>query len=184
MRVIAGQWRGRRLAAPAGEALRPTTGRVREALCSLLGERLRGAEVVDLCCGAGCLGIEALSRGAARAHFVDVATPAIQATRRNLALCGAEPERYAVWREDAVRWLQRAPERLGGGTLIVLADPPYGLDLAARIVAELLALPERVPLIVAAVEHAAGAVTVPAPAARFRVRVRRYGKTELTILEV
>ena len=71
MRVIAGDYRGRRLQAPPGAATRPTSDRVREALFSVLGDRVHGAHVLDLFAGSGALGIEALSRGAAEATFVD-----------------------------------------------------------------------------------------------------------------
>ena len=79
MRVIAGTYGGRRLQAPPGTDTRPTADRVREALFSILGDRVHGARVLDLFAGSGALGIEALSRGAAEATFVDKAAPAIRA---------------------------------------------------------------------------------------------------------
>ena len=84
MRVIAGRFGGRRLSAPRGGRTRPTADRVREALFSVLGD-LEGARVLDLFAGSGALGIEALSRGAAEATFVDTAPAALQALRDNLA---------------------------------------------------------------------------------------------------
>src|SRR6185369_7871918 len=84
MRIIAGRLGGRRLAAPRGSATRPTTDRVREALFSALGD-VTGALVCDLYAGTGALGIEALSRGARRAVFIESARPALAALRRNLA---------------------------------------------------------------------------------------------------
>src|SRR5215217_1246585 len=92
MRVIAGRWRGRRLQAPAGAATRPTGDRVREALFSILGDRVVDARVLDLFAGSGALGIEALSRGAAEATFVDNAAPAIRAIGANLEALGADAE--------------------------------------------------------------------------------------------
>src|SRR5947199_10819821 len=83
MRVVAGAYKGRRLQAPRGERTRPTADRVREALFSILGD-VSGTRVLDLFAGSGALGIEALSRGAASATFVDSAPAAITATRRNL----------------------------------------------------------------------------------------------------
>ena len=100
MRVIAGTYGGRRLQAPPGEATRPTSDRVREALFSILGDRVDGARVLDLFAGSGALGLEALSRGAASATFVDSAPAAIRAVRANLAALGAEAE---VVRADALR---------------------------------------------------------------------------------
>src|SRR4051794_25945467 len=90
MRVIAGQYRGRRLTAPRGETTRPTSDRVREALFSILGD-VRGLRVLDLFAGSGALGIEALSRGAAEAVFVDSSKRAADAIRANLSAVGDPP---------------------------------------------------------------------------------------------
>jgi len=79
MRVIAGMWKGRRLKSPSGDEVRPTTDRVKEALFNILGPDVRDCLFLDLCCGAGGLGIEALSRGAAGAVFIDL-------SRKSLAL--------------------------------------------------------------------------------------------------
>jgi 16S rRNA (guanine966-N2)-methyltransferase len=131
LRVIAGRYGGRRLQAPAGEATRPTSDRVREALFSILGDRVRDAAVLDLFAGSGALGIEALSRGAARATFVDSAPPALRALRANLAALGVDAE---VVRADALRWL-RAASRGERQYSLVFLDPPY--RRAAALGAEL-----------------------------------------------
>jgi len=183
LRVTGGVWRGRTLAAPRGEELRPTTGRVREALFSLLGARIAGAEVADLCCGAGALGIEALSRGAALARFVDRSARALALTRENLERCGAPADSWTLVRADAVRWLPRCPAPAPGRPLVVLADPPYATDVAARLLRAALALPPAVPLAVLGLEHAAGAALPVAETGAFAVRQRRYGGTVLTLLE-
>src|SRR3954454_19834846 len=99
MRVIAGEWRGRPLKAPPGAATRPTSDRVREALFSILGARIPGARVLDLFAGSGARGIEALSRGAGSATFVDAAAPAVAAIRANLGALGGEG---VVRRSDAL----------------------------------------------------------------------------------
>ncbi len=101
MRVVAGEFRGRRLRAPRGRRTRPTADRVREALFSMLGD-VAGARVLDLYAGSGALGIEALSRGAASAVFVERDPRAVAAIRRNLDASGAEA---AVRRQDALRFL-------------------------------------------------------------------------------
>ena len=185
MRVIAGAWRGRRLTSLPGEAIRPTTGRVREALFSILGPRVAGAEVADLCCGAGALGIEALSRGATRVAFVDLSPHALRTTEANLRHCGAAPRTWTLVCEDAVAWLTARGRRAGAAPLIVLADPPYAGDLAARLLGALRALPPASGLVVGVVEH--GADEAPAPAAPTadapRESRRVYGRTALTILE-
>lgn len=134
MRVVAGAYGGRRLQAPTGTRTRPTIDRVREALFSILGP-IEGLRVLDLFAGSGALGIEALSRGAASATFVDSAPAAVAAVRRNLASMGAEAE---VRRVDALRWLARAQ----GSYDLVFADPPY--DQAALLAGP---LSERLPAV-------------------------------------
>ena len=114
MRVVAGSFKGRTLHAPRGRSVRPTSDKVRGAIFNVLGD-IEGAVVLDLFAGTGALGIEALSRGAAEATFVDTDTAAVE---RNLAAVGAEA---AVIRRDALRWLGDA----GGRYDLVFADPPY-----------------------------------------------------------
>ncbi len=127
MRVIAGDFKGRRLHTARGMRTRPTADRVREALFSMLGD-VSGARVLDLYAGSGALGIEALSRGADSALFVESDGQALAALRRNLDAVGADA---AVRRQDVVRFLAR-PE----GTFdLVFCDPPYddGPGVAAAL---------------------------------------------------
>jgi len=131
MRVIAGRYGGRRLQAPPGDATRPTSDRVREALFSVLGAQVDGARVLDLFAGSGALGIEALSRGAAEVAFVDSAPAAIRAVRANLEALGAAAE---VRRADARRFLGAASAASRQYDLVFL-DPPY--RLAGRLGGEL-----------------------------------------------
>ncbi|HVF78641.1 MAG TPA: 16S rRNA (guanine(966)-N(2))-methyltransferase RsmD [Solirubrobacteraceae bacterium] len=121
MRVVAGRYRGRRLVAPPGDLTRPTSDRVREALFSVLGPSVQGAHVLDLFAGSGALGIEALSRGAAGAVFVDQAASAVQAIRANLEALGIEAD---VHRIEARSWLRAASARADAYDLVFL-DPPY-----------------------------------------------------------
>jgi 16S rRNA (guanine966-N2)-methyltransferase len=127
VRVIAGEFKGRRLHTARGSRTRPTADRVREALFSMLGD-VSGARVADLYAGSGALGIEALSRGAESALFVERDQRALTALRRNLDAIGADAE---VRRQDVLRFLA-SPE----GTFdLVFCDPPY--DDAPRVAAPL-----------------------------------------------
>ncbi|MBK6899099.1 MAG: 16S rRNA (guanine(966)-N(2))-methyltransferase RsmD [bacterium] len=181
MRIVAGRWRGRRLVAPEGLATRPTTDRTREALFSILGRRVDGAPVVDLCCGAGGLGLEALSRGAAVCDFVDTSPRALAAVRANLAACRAEPGAARLHRADAVAWLTAAGPRLAEGT-ILLADPPYAERTGAALWDLFLDLSARGRLAVAVLEHGGEHALRAAPAG-WRRDDRRYGAATLSLLE-
>ena len=125
MRVVAGEYRGRRLTAPRRAGTRPTQDRVREALFSILGP-MKGLRALDLYAGSGALGIEALSRGAQDATFVDSDPAAIRAVRANLELVGASTAR--VFRADAASFL-RGAVRHGDRWDLVLLDPPYRLAI-------------------------------------------------------
>jgi len=129
LRITGGAWRGRTLSAPAGAACRPTQARVREALFDRLGARVEGARVVDLFAGSGALGLEALSRGAAGAVFVEQDRAALAVLRRNLEALGAA-ESAQVWACDAGAFLDGEVGPALEADLI-LADPPYGTWSAA-----------------------------------------------------
>jgi 16S rRNA (guanine(966)-N(2))-methyltransferase RsmD len=120
VRIVAGSFGGRRISAPPGDATRPTSDRVREALFSVLGP-LDGVRVLDLFAGSGALGLEALSRGAASAVFVDRATAAVAAIRANLDALGLTQE---VRRREARAALRDAAARAEAYDLVFL-DPPY-----------------------------------------------------------
>ena len=130
MRIVAGRHKGRRLRAPAGAGTRPTADKVREALFSILGP-VEGLRVLDLYAGSGALGLEALSRGAGPATFVESARPALAAIRANLDAVGEEAEVVA---SDVLKWLRAAA---GGEAAfdLVFCDPPY--DAAPRIAQQL-----------------------------------------------
>ena len=122
MRVVGGTAGGRRLHAPAGRALRPTSERVREAVFSSLESMggLDGAAVLDLFAGTGALGIEALSRGASHAVFVDADPDALAAVRSNLEATGLTDSGHVV-RSDVVKFLERQNDVFD----VAFADPPY-----------------------------------------------------------
>lgn len=122
MRIIAGQWRGRKLAAPKGEATRPTADRARETLFAMLTSRLgdfEGLAVADLFAGSGALGLEALSRGAESCLFVEQDRAALEAIRANIAALGAGAR--ARIEAGSVMALRAAARPLD----LILADPPY-----------------------------------------------------------
>jgi 16S rRNA (guanine966-N2)-methyltransferase len=131
MRIVGGQFGGRRLILPKDRRVRPTADRVREAWMSILGDALPGARVLDLFAGSGALGLEALSRGAASATFVELNPASLKALKENVSALGAE-DMVTVRRGDAIRYAEKLPERSFD---VVLADPPYTLDYAARLVA-------------------------------------------------
>jgi 16S rRNA (guanine966-N2)-methyltransferase len=145
VRVVAGRFGGRSLQAPRGFATRPTSDRVREALFSILGESVVGAGVLDLFAGSGALGLEALSRGASGATFVDTSPAAVATIRRNLEALGVTAE---VRRQDAVAYLRGASRGARQYDLVFL-DPPYrhasalGQELSAAL-GPVLAPPARV----------------------------------------
>jgi 16S rRNA (guanine966-N2)-methyltransferase len=130
MRVIAGELGGRQLVAPRGWKVRPTSERAREAIFSVLGDRVEGARVLDLYCGTGALAIEALSRGAAHATLVDRDTRAALGNVEHLGL----GERADLVRTDVSRWLAADEEEKACFDL-VFVDAPY--RLADRVGQEL-----------------------------------------------
>lgn len=176
MRVIAGIAKGHRLVAPEGRAVRPTSDRAKEALFSVLMPRLRGAAVVDLFAGSGALGIEALSRGAARVTFVEDAPAALAAMEDNLDHTGL---RDGV---SVVRWdvLTAVEAGLPGAPFdIAVLDPPYDFprdELAAVLTA---LVPHLAAGAVVSVESGRHAGVPPWPPGVLAGRTRRYGDTVL-----
>jgi 16S rRNA (guanine966-N2)-methyltransferase len=163
---VGGTHGGRRLKAPADARVRPTSDRVREAWMSILGDAIPGARVLDLFAGSGALGLEALSRGATSAEFVELHRASLAALAANIDALGVGAV-ATVRKGDAERYA----ERLGPGAFdLVFADPPYTIDYATRLVA----LFRRTPFArILSVEHRADA----APGGD---DTRRYGDTAIT----
>jgi 16S rRNA (guanine966-N2)-methyltransferase len=136
LRLIAGEKGGLALQAPKGQATRPTLGRVRESLFMILRDRLAGGRVLDLFAGCGALGLEALSRGAAEAVFVESARPALDALRANIERAGWT-DRARVVARDAFGVLKRPAPPGDRPFDLILLDPPYHADLAARSLGQL-----------------------------------------------
>jgi 16S rRNA (guanine966-N2)-methyltransferase len=183
MRIIAGRHRGRRLAAPPGETVRPTSDRAREALFNILshGELAAGgipfadAAVLDAFAGTGALGLEALSRGAAAAVFIEQDRDALAILRRNIATLG-ETSRCRIIPGDATR-----PPRASAACAVAFLDPPYRSGLAAAALPALAAAGWFAPGALAVVELAAREpLTIPAGFAVLDERV--YGAARLVFM--
>lgn len=179
VRIVGGSLGGRVLRAPAGRATRPTSEKVREALFNILGS-VEGDHILDLFAGSGALGIEALSRGAARVTFVDAGKPALTAVRANLAQLGVT-DRAEVIAADAVataaRLVPAVPWR------VVFVDPPYASELAQKVV---LALPlsHLAPGAVVVIEHDRRNAPPEELGSLLRTDQRRYGDTMISFFEV
>jgi 16S rRNA (guanine(966)-N(2))-methyltransferase RsmD len=124
LRIIAGRLKGRRIASPSWEGLRPTSDRLRETLFNVLAPRIEGARVLDVFAGTGALGFEALSRGAAHVVFVESDRRAADAIARTASAWGVGRD-YTIHVGDAVEWLRRLAH--GPRFDLILLDPPYSL---------------------------------------------------------
>jgi len=152
LRIIAGSARGRKLFSPGsrgGESIRPTADRAREALFNILGRDLvQGACVLDLFAGTGALGLEALSRGAEAALFVDNSPLALDLIQKNITACGFSDKAHAVrhdllkglffWRQASDRAFGNKNERQAPPFGLIFLDPPYRQGLCARLLTSLL----------------------------------------------
>ena len=184
MRIVGGVHRGRALAAPGDESVRPTSDRAREALFNLLeqgrvargGSRLAGAHVLDAFAGAGALALEALSRGADHATAFDVSTAALDLVRANAERLG-ETKRIDVRQADAL-----APPPAPRPADLVLLDPPYGQDLALKALAALDAAGWVAADVLIVIETGAGERVDP-PAGFMLADERRYGRARLWFLQ-
>lgn len=171
LRIVAGELGGRVILVPRRPELRATGDRVREAWFSALGPRLEGAAVIDLFAGSGALGIEAMSRGAARVDFVETDRILAAALSSNLEELGVS-DRGRVRREDVFAFLR---SQRGRRWDVALADPPYREGLAHRLVD---LFQERPFADVLCIEHEPGAL-----AGEGAMWSRRYGDVELTFLQ-
>lgn len=152
MRVIAGAQRGRRLNGPQNDSLRPTSDRVREALFSILGTSIQNARVLDLYAGTGAVGIEALSRGAARVTFVESASPARRVLYANLERCALN-DKAEVLGCRVEQFLRRLGPECAPFD-VVFADPPYEADDELGILSTLLSKVTLADQSVIVLEHA------------------------------
>jgi 16S rRNA (guanine(966)-N(2))-methyltransferase RsmD len=170
VRVIGGRSRGRRLAAKLPATVRPTSDRVRESIFDILGSQggVEGLRVVDLFCGSGAMGLEALSRGAASATFVDQDPGALAAVKANLDGVGLGDEPTTLVRASLPGWLGTAPD-----FDLALCDPPYDFEGWPELLAALNV--ER------AVLESSAEISVPE--GWVVTRARRYGGTLVTVAQ-
>jgi 16S rRNA (guanine966-N2)-methyltransferase len=168
VRIIAGEFKGRRLKAPATDKVRPTADRVREAWFSILQRSIRGGRVLDLFAGSGALGLEALSRGAVTADFVELHRLALATLKANIKTLHVD-DRTVIHRVDALQFAQQLHP---GQYDVAFADPPYAGEQAARLVAMFRVTPFAR---VFSIEHAAER---PIPGDD----TRRYGDTAVTFI--
>jgi 16S rRNA (guanine966-N2)-methyltransferase len=184
MRIVAGSHRGRRLVAPRGRGVRPTADRTREALFNILehgglvaggGSPVRGARVVDAFAGTGAMGLEALSRGAESAVFMENCREALDALGRNIAAC-REDDRTQILRIDATR-----PPQARAACALAFLDPPYDSGLAAPCLAALAAGGWLADDALCTIELAAGEAFTP-PDGFETVDERRYGAARVVLL--
>jgi 16S rRNA (guanine966-N2)-methyltransferase len=167
VRIVAGRWRGRQIKAPSDDRVRPTSDRVREAWMSIVNPALPDARVLDLFAGSGALGLEALSRGARWADFVETAPHALRVLRDNAELLGAAGA-MKVHRVDAVDFLASLDEDAYD---VAFADPPYRKGFSEQVAERWLGVPFARLL---GVEHAAGEAMPEGG------ETRRYGDTAIT----
>jgi 16S rRNA (guanine966-N2)-methyltransferase len=176
MRVIGGILKGRRLAAPTWEGLRPTSDKLRETLFNIVAPRVRGARVLDGCAGTGALGIEAISRGATHVTFIERDRRAQALIARNLAHCGIE-DGYVIIRAS----LAPACTNLAAASFdLVLLDPPYG-ERADETIA--ITGPHLAPTGVLVLEHARRSDTPAAAGGLVRTRQVISGDSALSFYE-
>ena len=183
MRIVGGSHRGSRLVVPQGETVRPTSDRAREALFNILshgrfaasGLPFAGRPVLDAFAGTGAFGLEALSRGASAAAFIENERAALAALRRNIAALG-EDERAHIITGDATR-----PPRAVFACALAFLDPPYGSGLAAPALSALAAAGWLAPDALVVIEVAARE-ELPLPPGFTRIDERAYGAARLVFL--
>ena len=178
MRIIAGELKGRRLVTPADNRVRPTTDKVKEAVFSMISAYLPDSVVVDLFAGTGNLGLEAISRGAKRAYFIDRDRASIAMVRENVKYCKVEDRSVIIW-SDYVAGLKKINDKVD----VIFLDPPYVagfIDKCLEAVAESDILLED-GIIVA--EHSAKDEVTETAGGFVKVKSKRYGSINITVYE-
>ena len=176
MRIITGKARGRRLVTPDGQHTRPTGEKVKEAIFNIVQFDIEGRRALDLFCGGGQLGLEAVSRGAERCVFVDNDRAAQQAAERNIRTCGFEKQCRLV-RGDVAAFLKRQKSASFG---LIFLDPPYGGEILKNALNDIFAFDILQTGGIMVCESAVSDVLPPPGEGYALLREYRYGKTKLT----
>jgi len=176
MRIVAGRFKGFKLDSPRTRNIRPTADRVREALFSIIAARVPDARVLDLFAGTGALGLEALSRGAAEAVFVDQSAEAVKIIRTNIQRLGVD-DRVEVFHGDVAQVLRRLAGRNSRFDLIFM-DPPYGKGLVEMTLIRLGELADADAMLIA--EHPAKEIAPDCSVEWRRIDRRSYGDTAVS----
>jgi 16S rRNA (guanine966-N2)-methyltransferase len=174
LRVISGKWKGKRLSSVKGLNLRPTSDRVKEAIFDILQDHIAGQQVLDLFAGTGALGIEALSRGAKRAVFVEESPRSLMALRKNIEGCQAKDQAQVLPRE--VTHGIKILEAQGESFQLIFLDPPYQKGLANKALKVLAGSSIVSPDTLIIVEHSSNEELLSIPRLQ-RVDARKYGNT-------
>lgn len=181
MRVISGKLKGKKLFSLKGQSLRPTSDRVKEAIFDILQDQIRGKKVLDLFAGTGALGIEALSRGARSAVFVEESTRSLAALRKNIKECRLKEQAEVLAREaqTGIKIL----ETRGESFELIFLDPPYGRGLARRVLQALSRSSIVSPGTLIVAEHSLSEELDSIPSWQ-RVDLRRYGRTQVSFFSL
>jgi len=181
LRIIGGELRGKKLHSIKGDRTRPTADRVRESIFNILALRIPGSSVLDLFAGTGALGIEALSRGASLAAFVDCSRTALTVIKKNITVCRLDAK-TAVFKRDILKNLAGVQPLHHGGFSLAFMDPPYNKNLVEPA---LLALENRGLLknnACITIEHSRLEV-IPENIAAYKISdQRKYGQTLVSFL--
>jgi 16S rRNA (guanine966-N2)-methyltransferase len=176
LRIVAGELKGRKLVSPAGNQIRPTSDKVKEAVFSMLMQYTPDAVVLDLFSGTGSLGLEALSRGAKRVYFADSSKESVNLTKRNIEICKSV-ENTVCMHGDWSIVLRRLREKFD----IIFLDPPYQEELIDRCIGDIRTLDLLKPKGIIVVEHGEKQIMPEGLHGFDRIKEKKYGDTYITI---
>ena len=180
VRIIAGNSKGRKLVSPKGSQTRPTSDRVREAIFSILGDLVGDARVLDLYAGTGAMGLEALSRGARQAVFVEMDPAALRCLDKNIETCRCK-DRSEVVDRPVISYLGKL--NTGGEFDLIFTDPPYMGDLGTLTLLAISKHAKPLKRCLIILEHAPDKPPEPVPHEMTMVDTRKYGNVGVTFLQ-